>query len=46
MDGPRDYHTNKLNRERHIRYQVYVENKICDTNEPIYKTDSQTLKTN
>ena len=47
MDGPRDYHTrqNKLEIERQIPYDtIYIWNLKYDTNEPIYKTetDSQT----
>ena len=50
MDGPRDDHTmwGKSDRERQISYDItYMWNpKRNDTNELIYKTDSQTLKTN
>ena len=46
MDGARDCHTewNKSDRERQISYDIaYVRNlKKNDTNELIYKTDSQT----
>ena len=47
MDGPRDYHTKwgKSDRERQISYDItYMWNLKYDTNEPIYKTetDSQT----
>ena len=46
MDGPRDYHTewSKSERERQIPYDIiYMWNLKCDTNELIYKTqtDSQ-----
>ena len=49
MDGPRDYHTNwrKSDRERQILYDItYMWNLKNNTNESIYKTDSQTWKTN
>ena len=47
MDGLRDYHTkwSKSERERQIPYDItYMWNLKYDTNEPIYKTltDSQT----
>ena len=47
MDGPIDYHTkwSKSDRERQISYDItYMWNLKNDTNEPIYKTetDSQT----
>ena len=43
MDGPRDYHT-ELSQTNIIWYHLYVESKKNDTNEIIYKTetDSQT----
>ena len=46
MDGPRDYHTkwSKSGRERQILYDIYMWDLKYDTNELIYKTetDSQT----
>ena len=45
MDGPRDHHTKwiKSYRERQISYNIpYMWNLKNDTNELIYKTDSQT----
>ena len=47
MDGSRDYHTHqsKSERERQIPYDItYMWSLKYDTNEPIYKTetDSQT----
>ena len=50
MDTTRDYHTkrSKLERERQISHEVtYMWNLKDDTNEPIYKTetDSQTQRT-
>ena len=46
MDGPRDYHTkwSKLDRERQIYDITYMWSLKYDTNELIYKTetDSQT----
>ena len=47
MDGSRDYHTkwSKSDRERQVSYNIiYVESKKNDTNELVYKTetDSQT----
>ena len=47
MDGLKDYHTkwSKSDRERQISYDItYMWNLKCDTNELIYKTetDSQT----
>ena len=48
-DGPRDYHTkwSKSERERQISYDTpYMWNLEYDTNELIYKTDSQTQETN
>ena len=46
MDGPRDYHTkgSKPDRERQIYDVTYMWNLKYDTNEIIYKTetDSQT----
>ena len=45
MDGPRDYHTKwrKSDRERQIPYDItYMWKLKYDTNELIYKTDSQT----
>ena len=41
-DGPRDYHTkwSKLDRERNtLWYHLYVESKIDDIKEVIYKTE-------
>ena len=51
MDGPRDYHTkwSKPERERQIPYDIiYMWNLKYDTNEHIYKTetDSLTQRTN
>ena len=50
MDGPRDYHTkwSKPDRERQISYITHMWNLKKDTNELIYKTEtnSQTEKTN
>ena len=43
MDGPRDYHTkwSKSERERQIPYDItYMWNLKYDTNEPIYKTET------
>ena len=50
MDGARDYHTksSKSDRERIIIwYHLYVESKKIDTNELVYKTETdwQTQKT-
>ena len=50
MDANRDYHTKRSNseRERQIPYNItYMWNLKYDTNEPIYKTetDSQTQRT-
>ena len=48
MDGPRDDHTNKSERERQIPYDItYMWNLKYSTNEPLYKkeTDSQTYRT-
>ena len=45
MDGPRDYHTKWTKSERQIQHDIiYMQNLKYDTNEPIYKTetDSQT----
>ena len=46
MSGPGDYHPkwSKSDRERQISYHLYAESKKNDTNEFIYKTetDSQT----
>ena len=46
MGGPREYHTkwSKSDRERQILYIIYVWNLKNNTNESIYKTetDSQT----
>ena len=46
MDGLRDYHAkqSKSERERHI-YITYLWTLKYDTNELIYKTDSQTQRT-
>ena len=45
MDGPRDYHTkwSKSDRQRQILYVTYMWNLKNDTNESMYKieTDSQ-----
>ena len=45
-NGPRDYHTkwSKSDREKQIRYCLYEDPKINDTNELTYttETDSQT----
>ena len=42
IDGPRDYHT-KSERERQISYDITYTWKLkYDTNEHIYKIDSQT----
>ena len=50
MDGPRDdrMKPNKSERERQIPYITYMWNLKYDTNELIYKTetDSQTWETN
>ena len=51
MEASRDYHTkrSKSERERQIPYDItYMWNLKYDTNEPIYKTetDSQTERTN
>ena len=47
MDGPRDYHTKKVGyRKTNIWCHLYVDSLKNDTNELIYKTDSQTSKTN
>ena len=49
MDGPRDYHISKSDRERQISYDItYMWNLKYDTNELIYKTetDSQIQKSN
>ena len=43
MDATRDYHTkwNKSERERQIPYDItYMWNLKYDTNEPIYKTET------
>ena len=42
MDGPRDYHKkwNKPERERQISYNLYVASKKNDTNELIYKMET------
>ena len=41
MDGPREYHT-KSERERQIPYDIiYMRNLKYDTDELIYKTDSE-----
>ena len=45
MDGPRDYHTkgSKSERERQIPYDItYMWNLKYNTNEPIYKTETDT----
>ena len=45
MDGPRDDHTKWTKSERQIPHDIiYIQNLKYDTNEPIYKTetDSQT----
>ena len=48
MDGPRDYHTKVSQTKTNIIwYHSYVESNLKnDTNELIYKTDLQILKTN
>ena len=42
MDGPRDYHTkeSQSDRERQIWYHSYVKSKKNDTEELIYKTET------
>ena len=43
MDGPRDYHTKQSKSEREIQipYDItYMWHLKYDTNEPIYKTDT------
>ena len=44
MDGPRDYHTewSKSDRKRKISYITRMWNLKYDTNEPIYKTETNT----
>ena len=44
MDGPRDYHTewSKSDRQRKISYITRMWNLKYDTNEPIYKTETNT----
>ena len=45
MDGARDDHINEVSQTKtNIWYHLYVESKENDTNEPFYKTetDSQT----
>ena len=49
VDGPRDYHTkwSKANKERQISYDItYVWNLKYDTNELIYKTESDSQRIN
>ena len=47
MDGPREYQQVKQVREKQILYDTsYMWNLKNDTNEFIYKTESQTQKTN
>ena len=48
MDGPRDYHTkrSKLDRESQIScYITYMWNLKYDTNELIYKTETDSQRT-
>ena len=45
LDRPVDHHTkwSKSERERQMQYNIaYICDLKCDTNEPLYETDSQT----
>ena len=45
MDAKRDYHTKRSQRERQMCNITYMRNLKYGTNEPVYKTDSQTGRT-
>ena len=45
MDGPTEYHTNWSQKQKDKYNIPYMWNPKYDSNEPIYKTDSQTQRT-
>ena len=47
MDATRDYHTKRSQKRKTNTYGItYMWNLKYDTNKPIYKTDSETQRTN